>query len=143
MLSLPQHSKGIPETDQDGNIIRIIGTFQDITEKVLKDKELSLILENSRIGIWKFNPVSNELVWDKSMYDLFEVNPDDFSGAFDAWTSTLDESSKVTAPQDFQKALEGNGHFESSFKIITPSGAIKSIGARGIIDRNAAGEAIL
>ncbi len=120
----------------DGKVVSLSGTCQDITEAKLREKELKLILESNQFGIWKFNPVSNELFWDDSMYQLYEVDPSDFDGAFDAWKNTLDETDKEQAIGDFEAALSGDGNFESSFKIKTKKDKQKYIGARAIIDRD-------
>ncbi|MEC7277401.1 MAG: PAS domain-containing protein [Bdellovibrionota bacterium] len=124
----------------NGKVISLSGTCQDITEAKLREKELKLILESNQVGTWKFNPVSNELFWDDSMYQLFDVNPKDFNGAYDAWVNTLDENDKERAMDEFENALTGDGNFESSFKIKTKANKQKYIGARAIIDRDSDGK---
>lgn len=120
----------------DGKIVSLSGTCQDITEARLRDQELKLILESNEFGIWKFNPITNELHWDESMYSLFGIKKKDFSGAYDAWVSTLHPEGAEKAQEDFQKALNGKGNFEGSFQIITSKGKVKHIGARANIDRD-------
>ena len=126
---------------ENDRVISISGTCQDITEAVFKDKELTLILESNQVGVWKFNPISNELSWDKGMYELFEVDEQTSTGAFDTWQKTLHEDCLERATKDFFDALSGDGNFESSFVIRTKSG-IKYIGARAIIERDKNGNAI-
>jgi PAS domain S-box-containing protein len=127
---------------ENGKVSWISGTCQDITESVFRERELSLILESNKIGIWKFNPLSNDLHWDQSMYELYEVKPSDFSGAYDAWQKTLHEDSFETAQKEFQEALASYGHFDTNFKIRTPKGEVLYIGGRAIIDRDHNGRAV-
>jgi PAS domain S-box-containing protein len=127
--------------DPSENKRSLSGTCQDITEKVNKEKELSLILESNSIGVWWFNPKENQLTWDNSMFDLYQVDRNKFEGNYDTWFNCLYEESRVTAPKDFENAILGNGNFESQFKIKDGMGNIRDIGARAIIDRDEFGNA--
>lgn len=128
--------------NEKGEIISLSGTCQDVTEKILQEKEYSLILESNKIGVWRYNPVSAELFWNQSMYKLFDIPENKFSGAYQAWVETLHGEDKLRAPKEFQEALQSDGNFNSTFKIIDGKGQIKDIGARAIIDRDNEGKAI-
>lgn len=43
-------SIGRPVLDSDGTVVKIVGTFQDVTEQVMKEKELELVLTNISEG---------------------------------------------------------------------------------------------
>jgi signal transduction histidine kinase len=83
------------------------------------------------MGIWKWNIKNNELVWDDSMYLLYEMDKENFSGAYDAWESSLHPEDKTVTANELDLAIKGNKAFDSSFRIICPSGKIKWIRARG------------
>lgn len=127
---------------REGKVTSLSGTCQDITEKLLRDKEIALVLESVNMGVWRYNVLTQELRWDKSVYTLYDQDPKDFSGALDAWEKSLHPEIKERAQKDFADALAGTGHFESTFNIVTPAGEVKDIGARGIIDRDNEGKAI-
>jgi PAS domain S-box-containing protein len=99
--------------------------------KHTSEETLSLILESTGIGIWKWDIEKNELTWDDSMHLLYEMNKEDFSGAYDAWASSLHPEDKITAASELDLAIKNNRTFDSSFRIICPSGKIKWIRARG------------
>jgi PAS domain-containing protein len=101
-----------------------------------KYNELVKDLKTEKYGKWLFDPTTNNLEWDDDMYALFEVNKDDFQGAYEAWMDTLHPEDVEAAPKDFEKALLGTGHFEAKFRIQTKDGRIKNVGAKGIIDRD-------
>jgi len=126
---------------EKGQIISLSGTCQDITESVLKERQISLVLESNNFGIWQFNPITNELMWDDSMYELYGIDKSQFSGIFDAWEKAIHPDSKEQAEKDFYDAINGKGNFESTFKIITLSGESRYVGARAIIDRDSDGKA--
>ncbi len=57
----------------------------------------NLLCLSAGIGIWDWDVVKDELIWDDSMYRLFGIRKEDFSGACDAWAKSL-------APEDFEWA---------------------------------------
>lgn len=117
-------------------VIRIVGTIQDISERVLLRNENSFIIESLQLAVWKYYPQTNALHWDKSMYNLYDFEPDDFGGHFEAWENSLSHEAKDEAIREMQLALLGTKEFNTTFKIKTKSGAPRYIGARGFVKRD-------
>lgn len=126
--------------DSEGTPIYVSGICQDLTDMVQLQEQNKFILEAMGIGIWKFNPVSNELHWDNSMYSLFEISAANFSGGYEAWESSLSPEAKAKAVTELQQALSGEKEFDTTFEILTKSGKRKQIGGRGVVLRNPKGE---
>ncbi len=120
----------------------VLVTFSDITDLVESKEENRFALETVGVGIWKYNPISQELFWDNSMYALYEISPGEFSGHFDAWSSSLSEQSKVEALDSMEKALKGEKEFNLDFEIYTKSRR-RIIGAKGKVLRNSEGQATM
>lgn len=128
------------KTDGDvGGIIMLTETFTDQKNREL---EIELILKNTRIGVWKFDPIENALQWDDSMYELYGVSKDSFSGAYDAWSKTLHPDYYEKAQKQFELALKNSNEFVSTFAIITGDNEVKYIGAKATIERNGQGDAV-
>lgn len=127
---------------RNNEIRRIVGTIQDITERVLLRNENSFIVETLQLAVWKFFPVTKELLWDKSMYTLYEVDPTQFTGHYEDWLNTLARDSRETFINELQMALDGKKDFNTTFKIITQSGLPRYIGARGFVKRDELGNPI-
>lgn len=134
---------GQAEKGADGKTIALHGTCQDITDRVLKEEENKMIIDFLNIGVWKFNVATQELHWDNSMYRLFEINPADFSGHYDAWESSLTPTSKAKAVEELQLALEGKKEFDTYFTIKLKDGSERHVGGRGRVIRNQKNEPIL
>lgn len=126
----------------DNQIKRIVGSIQDITERVRLRNENSFIVETLQLAVWKYFPQTKELHWDKSMYRLYEIDPLEFSGHYDDWVSTLTNDSREKAINEFQLALEGKKDFNTTFKIKTQSGLSRYVGARGFVERDEHGTPI-
>jgi PAS domain S-box-containing protein len=128
--------------DENGKPIRFTGTHLDITQLKEQERNLKLTLEANKIGIWKYNLVDNSLYWDKSMYNLYDMSPEDFSGAYDAWEKSLHPDYKEISQKELQDALEGIKPFDTTFAILTPTGEKRFIKAKAVVDRDKDGKAL-
>ncbi|MBT8183610.1 MAG: PAS domain-containing protein, partial [Eudoraea sp.] len=79
------HAKGASEMI-NGKCIRLYGTFQDInkqkkTEIQFKEatERLAIATKGAGVGIWDYDIVENNLIWDDNMYRLYGVNKADFA----------------------------------------------------------------
>lgn len=118
----------------NGKAIRIVGTFQDIDEKKkieLAHQEISerlkITTQTAQIGTWDYDLVENNLEWDHEMYRIFDVKENQFSGAFEAWSSTIHPEDKNRALLATKKAVEGIKDFDEEFRIVHQNGYIRHI----------------
>ena len=122
---------------------RALVTFSDISELIQANEENRFVLDTIGIGVWKFNPATNDLHWDKSMYKIFGIDEAKFSGHYNAWESSLTNDAKVLAIEELGKALRGEKEFASTFEIKTSSNNKKYIGGRGKVIRSSSGEPVM
>ncbi len=138
----------VPEI-KEGKVVGQFGTVRDVTEKKaaeerLKESEdrLKLATTNAGMGIWDWDVKNNVLVWDDSMYELYEVEKSDFTGAYEAWEKTLYVHDVVDANKEVEMALSGEKKFNTVFRIVTAENQIKHIQAIGNVDFDAEGNAV-
>jgi signal transduction histidine kinase/CHASE1-domain containing sensor protein/integral membrane sensor domain MASE1 len=124
-----------------GKIDRLFGAFQNITERLQLERENTFIIDSLKLGIWKYNPLTNYVYWDKNMFHLYEIQSEDFTYNYHAWESCLTEESKATALRDLELALTGEKLFDTTLEIRTKSGTRKFIGARGVVVKDEHGKA--
>ena len=131
----------------NGEIVQLMGVFQDITqqyeaEKRLKDlnHRLQMATKAGKMGVWDYYPSENKLFWDEAMYHLYGVKKEDFSGAYDAWASTLHPDSLQMAQEELGMALRGEKELNMEFDIVMPGGSTRTIASEATVLRNAAGE---
>jgi len=133
----------------NGKCSRIYGTFQDIDDqkkfalnyKEVTDK-LTAATVGANFGIFNFDIVNNVLTWDESMYGIYGVKEEDFSGEFEAWRSGLHADDIERCDNEVAMSLSGEKSFDSEFRIIWPNGEVRHIRGIVIIQRDAEGNAI-
>ena len=134
---------------KDGRCVRIYGTFQDIDKRKKAElnflqatKRLSIATKGARVGIWEYDIPNNVLVWDDNMYELYGVKKSDFNGEYEAWQSGLYQEDKARGDKEIEMAITGEKEFDTTFRIVWPSGEIRHIRAIAVTQRNEAGEAL-
>lgn len=91
---------------------------------------LQLATRAANIGIWDWNVLTNELIWDNAMYRLYGIAEENFGGAYDVWYSALHPQDKELALAKIQTALAGGCEFNHEFRIVWPGdGSVHTIKA--------------
>lgn len=105
------------------------------TELALQASEqrLKLATTSGQVGIWDYNLESNELIWDDTMFALYGAQREDFSGAYDAWSSRLHPEDKIATETWLQEAIAGIREFDPEFRIILPNNEIRYIKSHATI----------
>jgi signal transduction histidine kinase len=117
----------------DGRIKTISGTIQDISDRKQKELEKNIAAESLGFGHWEYDPFSRVFVWDKGMYDLYEVDEIDFSGTYEEWENFLTPETKQKVAKELELALNGEKNFNTELEIKLKNGDIRYISARGIV----------
>lgn len=133
----------------DGSCKRLFGTFQNINSKKkaeLKYKEtserLKIATKTAKIGVFQYNILKEELIWDQSMYDLHEIHEGNSIINYDFWASMLHPEDKDFMSQEVNLALMGQKEMDVEFRIICPNGVVKHIKGYAVSKKNENGEVI-
>jgi diguanylate cyclase (GGDEF)-like protein/PAS domain S-box-containing protein len=109
---------------------------RDITERkntetalIEKEERLALATLHNGVGIWDWNLETLEMVWDDSMFALYNISRDDFSGAVDAWEKSLHPDDRERSDREVQDALSGGKPFDTEFRVVWPNGEVRHIKA--------------
>ena len=134
---------------QTGQPVRLVVVHENITARLQAEEDLKttssrllLATKAAKIGIWDFDPVNNRLNWHDQMFEVFGITRERFSGAYDAWESTLHPDDLLRAREDVATALREKDEFDTEFRIIWPDGSIHHIKAMALVQRDAAGQAV-
>ena len=131
----------VAQKDSQTGLLYLVG--RDVTAQRQSEEENRFIFDEMQIGVWKYNPVSQSLHWNKTLYKVFDVREEDFTGHYNAWESTLSPEAKAQAVEDLRKAISGEKELDTTFEIDTKTKGRRHIGAKGRVIRDSAGEALM
>ena len=128
---------------------KFISFALDLTARKEAERELRLVSERLQvatqaagIGIWDWDVVRDELLWDDAMCQLYGVRREDFGRAYEAWPKTLHPADAEQAEEAIQSALRGEREYNEEFRIVRPDGALRHIHASARTSRDADGKPV-
>ena len=105
-------------------------------------RNLSLATEANQIGIWDYDPVTNQLKWDDTMFSIFGCRRSEFSSAYDAWLSRVHPEDREQADQQVQHCLASKESLDILFRIQHPDKGVRYIGGQGVVFCDAQGKVV-
>lgn len=111
-------------------------------EQELQEKEerLSLATLVNGVGIWDWNLETQEMIWDDSMYALYHIRREDFSGTEEAWRTALHPDDLARGDREVAAALLGEKPFNTEFRVCWPNGEVHYIKAVAKVFRGDSGK---
>jgi PAS domain-containing protein len=80
----------------NGRIVRNFGTFKDLTKQ--KEDEIArqgleqrtgLALKAAKIGVWEYDIVSDHLIWDDRLFEIYGRERNKFKNTFQDWSESI------------------------------------------------------
>ncbi len=122
---------------------------RDITERKRAEEKvheladrLKLATSAAQIGVWDWNILHDDLVWDDQMFTLYGVKKENFGGAYDAWLSGVHPDDRSRCDEAIQQALRKERPYDIEFRICWPNGTVRVIKADGQVLWDAEGTAL-
>jgi signal transduction histidine kinase/ActR/RegA family two-component response regulator len=142
-------ASGQAELSADGAIVAIFGVIQDVTETREAERERQRLLERvtlatqaGHIGIWEWNLLTNEIVGDGNLFELYGLPARTEPQAFDFWKRAFHPEDEQRIADAIAVALHEDGPFDTEYRVIWPNGETHYIRAFGIVLRDAAGQPV-
>jgi len=132
--------------DDNGKPLRMVGINYDLTERKLaeielreKEERLALATIQNGVGVWDWNLVTQEMIWDDSMYSLYHIRREDFIGTEEAWRKALHPDDLHRGDREVNDAIAGIKPFNTEFRVVWPNGEIRHIKAVAKVFRDEQG----
>ena len=109
------------------------------SEKMLKD-DLRFIARSVNLGLWEYRVDTNEVIWDESMYGLYNMAPGTFSGSYEAWEAQVYEPDLLKLRSEVETALNGNKGLNTDFRIKWADSSIHHIKVNAKVEKDTAGK---
>ncbi|MEG3637781.1 sensor domain-containing protein [Magnetococcus sp. PR-3] len=92
---------------------------------------LGLAMEASRIGIWEWDVLGGQMVWDEGMYRIFDCKSDAFDGTWQGFLSRLNTEDAARLEQYRQGSFSHQARFEVECRTREPGDGQKIVSLRG------------
>jgi PAS domain S-box-containing protein len=137
----------LPLRNLDGETIGILGTYQDITDRKQTETQLNrvserlkLSLKSGALGCWEWDIITDCLIWDERMYELYgRTKPKpavDRPETYATWLESIHPEDRADTENQLAQALLGQADFDTEYRIIHPDGSIHFIKAYGLVQRD-------
>lgn len=126
------HSQGEIEKDTSGNIIRMVGTFMDVTqmkeaeEKIKQsEKQLKEAQSIAKLGSWQVDFKTGNIEWSDEMYRIHEFEPGTQSLSYDNIRKFIYHKDLPSMDKLISSLEKMPQNAELDYRIVTPSGRLK------------------
>jgi PAS domain S-box-containing protein len=131
---------GRAERAADGEIVGIVGVFQDVTERKEAERErerltlrVGLATQSARVGIWDWDMVANSIVCDPMMHALYGFAEGDVFPLFETWLAAVHDDDRERVSQKLTQAASNRAPFATAFRIVWPNADVHHIQAAGVV----------
>ncbi|WP_423358232.1 PAS domain S-box protein [Pseudomonas citronellolis] len=134
--------------DEAGQVSGYLGIAVDITErKAAEDRlrlahdQLALAAEAAGLGIWWWRPADDTLHWNERMFELYQQPPELNGNGLNIghWRERLHPEDAPATLASLNAAVQGQGNYEPTFRIVRPDGQVRYIQAAARVERDADG----
>jgi PAS domain S-box-containing protein len=136
-----------PARNPEGQIVGVIVSSREITEKKYAEKALSeaeerwrFALESANQGVWDWNIKTGISYYSKSYLDLYGYSEGDLSGSFSEWQDRVHPEDLGPLMDTVKRQLEKKEKYvETVYRIKVKTGEYKWIEAKGMLLLDAEG----
>lgn len=122
----------------------------DVTEReksfdLIKENEAKLLtaLNIARLGYWKKDYNSDRIEWSDEVYNIWEVNKDDYEPNTTSFLQTIHPDDLEAFLKEQEKALTGKKDLDFDHRIILANGSIKWVKENGKIVKDEKGRPVI
>jgi PAS domain S-box-containing protein len=127
----------LPLLDDEGNVIGVLGVFEDITKKKLAEEKLkkseTILRESQRIarlGSWELNLIVNELTWSDEIFRIFEIDSKNFKATYEAFLDAIHPDDRETVNNAYINSVKNRTPYDIVHRLLLKNGTIKFVHER-------------
>ena len=129
----------------DGTPVRIVGTMQDVTERVRAEdalregeRRLRLALSSSRMGIWELDLSTGAAYWSPETFEVMGVTPAQPVRP-EMFFDLVHPDDRAALRASVDRVLREDSHFDWEYRIRRPDGRVRWMNDQGQVLRDESG----
>lgn len=137
-----------PLRDRDGQVVQVIGSAVDITERVRAEREsnrVRLQLEQAQqianVGSWEWEFATGTLDWSEHCYRILGWRPTD-RATLERFMDCVHPDDRAKTEASIRDAIGQGSSCDYEHRIIAPDGTVRVLHQLGEVDRDEAGKPV-
>lgn len=126
-------ARGEPLFNERHEVVGVLGTLQDITEKKLLEEQLRknyYIIGKAEalahVGSWEMDVVHNKIYWSEEAYRIYGINPEGYYGTYESFLKLVHPDDRALVEKILENFFQKQP-FEMEFRIIRPDGSVRYV----------------
>jgi PAS domain S-box-containing protein len=126
LLAIEEKNQELIESDEH---LQITLAKTNTLMASLEDSKMrmELALGVSRIGIWEYSILVQEMIWDQGMHNLCGISEEDYNNQFYTFKNLILEDDKKYFLDQLQDAINEERELNIVFRILRPDGEIRHV----------------
>jgi PAS domain S-box-containing protein len=129
-------------SDPETGTVRLIATFEDVTELRIAEERLLRAQRLARVGPWSLDLATWALTWGDETYRVLGVSKDTFAGTQAAFLALVHPGDRAGIQAAFSRMVEGAEPASMDFRVVPPDGEERVIHSEARPVRDAGGRTI-
>jgi len=124
--------------NDDGQILRMVGTVQDVTEQYLNEQaiqqseeRLRLALKAAKLGIFDRNILNNQITISQRTEEIWGYKPKQFKGHFEDFASRAHPDDLAIIDAELKRSLEDKDQHSCEYRVIWPDSSVHWVSVVG------------
>ena len=131
----------------DQKPLELILSIRDISERKAAELEIKAVTERlqlatsvGQIGVWYYDAVAKQLVWDEQMFSIYGVDSSKVTPSIEFWKTRVHPDDYDEAVANVGKPLRGDEVFQGEYRILTPGGSTRHLRVRAMRELDEKGQ---
>jgi PAS domain S-box-containing protein/diguanylate cyclase (GGDEF)-like protein len=116
-----------PIFDEDKNLKYFLGIQKDITKEKKFVEQMRISQNLANIGSWELNILTNELYWSDEIFNLFEIDKNNFSPSYEAFLNVIHPKDRELVNDAYLKSLKTKEKYSIQHRLLMNDGRIKYV----------------
>lgn len=132
-----------PVLDEAGNLLRIDGYIEDVTERrnlvdalQRSEERFKLAQKAANIGSWDWNIATGELVWSEEIEPMFGYDEGKFEKTYSAFLKSVHPDDRKFVENSVNDCIEKAKTYDIEHRIVWPGGSVHWMAEKGDVIRD-------
>ncbi|WP_431483348.1 PAS domain S-box protein [Pseudomonas solani] len=133
--------------DAEGRPLYFIAQIEDIDRRKRAEAELaelaqrySLATGASGVGVWDWDLISDDMIWDDSLFRLYGMRPLGRPVSYEEWARFVHPGDIDAMQRELQRVREGLAQLDVEFRVTLPNGDVRALRGHGSLALDAEGK---